>query len=201
MLRRLFPVLVALPLAAGSFGCAQETTGDDFSTNADFEADELRVGESCAPSRAVGVVSKKRKAFLDTIAYAEGTRNAGGADGYNVLYSFKLVSDCTSHPNKNICAGNYCSTAAGRYQFLTRTWRGLGLPTFKPENQERGAMKLLTARGITLPESRTMTATEFKTAMDKASYEWASLPPGRYGQPQRSLSSLRTVYCNAAGGC
>jgi hypothetical protein len=35
--------------------------------------------------------------------------------------------------------------------------------------------------------------------MSKLSYEWASLPPGRYGQPKKPLSEMRRVYCAAAG--
>lgn len=161
-----------------------------------FAADELRVGTSCAPSRASGAVSNAQSAFLETIAFAEGTRDRGGNDGYNVLYSHKLISDCNRHPNRRICAGRYCSTAAGRYQFLTPTWNSLKLPTFKPENQERGAVKLMARRRAAVPEGRSMSATEFRNVLDKVSYEWASLPPGRYGQPQKSLSSLRKVYCS-----
>lgn len=153
---------------------------------------------SCAPARATGVVSSKRKALLDTIAYAEGTRGYS-QDGYNVLYSYKTVSDCNRHPDKVICSGAYCSSAAGRYQFLTKTWNGLKLPNFRPENQTKGAMTLISWRKGTVPEGRAMTATEFANLMNKISYEWASLPPGRYGQPIKSMSALRSQYCKFAG--
>lgn len=153
---------------------------------------------SCAPARAVGVVTSKRKALLDTIAYAEGTRGYS-QDGYNVLYSYKTVSDCNSHPNRVICSGAYCSSAAGRYQFLNTTWKGLGLPNFRPENQTRGAMTLIAWRKATIPSDRAMTATEFANVMSRISYEWASLPPGRYGQPVKTMSQLRTTYCGLAG--
>lgn len=154
--------------------------------------------ESCAPARAVGVVTSKRKALLDTIAYAEGTKGYS-QDGYNVLFSFKTVSDCNSHPNRVICSGSYCSSAAGRYQFLNTTWKGLGLPNFRPENQTRGAMTLISWRKATIPADRAMTATEFANVMDRISYEWASLPPGRYGQPIKTMSQLRATYCSFAG--
>lgn len=153
---------------------------------------------SCAPARAVGVVSSKRKALLDTIAYAEGTKGRG-YDGYNILYAYRTISDCNRHPNRVICSGAYCSSAAGRYQFLDSTWKGLGLPNFRPENQTRGAMTLIAWRKATIPSDRAMTATEFANVMNKISYEWASLPPGRYGQPIKSMSSLRSVYCSYAG--
>ncbi len=153
---------------------------------------------SCAPARATGIVSAKRKALLDTIAYAEGTRGYS-QDGYNVLYSFKTISDCNKHPNRTICSGAYCSTAAGRYQFLTKTWNGLKLPNFRPENQTRGAMTLISWRKASIPEGRALTATEFANVMNKISWEWASLPPGRYGQPMKSMSTLRSQYCKLAG--
>ncbi len=153
---------------------------------------------SCAPARAIGVVSSKRKALLDTIAYAEGTKGRG-YDGYNILYAYRTVNDCNRHPDRVICSGSYCSSAAGRYQFLDSTWAGLKLPNFRPENQTRGAMTLIAWRKGVIPSDRAMTATEFANLMNKISYEWASLPPGRYGQPIRSMSSLRSLYCSYAG--
>jgi muramidase (phage lysozyme) len=153
---------------------------------------------SCSPSRAAGIVSSSRKALLDTIAYAEGTRGYS-QDGYNVLFNFVTISDCNHHPNRTICSGSYCSTAAGRYQFLTATWNSLKLPNFRPENQTQGAMTLISWRKATVPSDRPLTATEFSNVMDRISYEWASLPPGRYGQPMKSMSTLRAQYCKFAG--
>ncbi len=162
----------------------------------DFAADEARVGSSCEPSRAAGAVSAEQHAFLEAIAFAEGTRDWGVNDGYNVLFSHRTVADCRLHPNRRICAGRYCSTASGRYQFLTRTWASLRMPTFKPENQDRGAAKLMARRRAAVPVGRAMNATEFRNVLDKVSYEWASLPPGRYGQPLKSRAALRAVYCS-----
>ncbi len=44
-----------------------------------------------------------------------------------------------------------------------------------------------------------MTASEFSNAMSRLSYEWASLPPGRYGQPVKTQSQMRNDYCSNAG--
>jgi muramidase (phage lysozyme) len=160
-------------------------------------------GATCAPSRGQGVVGRYQKALHDAIAYAEGTRGYS-MDGYNVLFSYRTVSSCNRHPNLCLAFGSTCSTAAGRYQFLTSTWNGVararGLTTFEPENQERGAAYLISnVRRVTVPQTRPMTATEFSNAMAKLSYEWASLPPGRYGQPVKTLSQMRSTYCRAAG--
>lgn len=160
-------------------------------------------GGTCDPNRADGAVNDFEKALHDSIAYAEGTRGYS-KDGYNVLFSFKLFQSCAVHPNQCIKFGSSCSTAAGRYQFLTTTWGSVksaqNLDSFEPENQERGAQYLITSlRHVTVPSSRAMTASEFSNAMSKLSYEWASLPPGRYGQPSKSLTQMRSMYCSLAG--
>ncbi|MGE3767082.1 MAG: SH3 domain-containing protein, partial [Kofleriaceae bacterium] len=68
-------------------------------------------GASCSPSRANGVITSYQKALHDAIAYAEGTRGYS-QDGYNVMFSFRLASSCSSHPNQCIRFGGTCSTAA-----------------------------------------------------------------------------------------
>ncbi len=153
---------------------------------------------TCSPSRAIGTVPAKHKALLDTIAFAEGTRGRG-QDGYNVQFTYVYFDDCTRHPRRVQSSGGLRSDASGRYQFLSTTWDTLGYSTFYPDNQERGAMKLVARRGLSVPESRAMTATELSNLMDRISYEWASLPPGRYGQPSYSLSRIRSQYCTFAG--
>jgi muramidase (phage lysozyme) len=160
-------------------------------------------GDTCDPARAVGAVGSYMKALHDSIAWAEGTRNYS-EDGYDVMFSFKLMNSCNVHPNQCLKFGNTCSTAAGRYQFLKGTWDSVkaakGLPSFEPENQEIGARYLVKGvRHVDVPTGRPMTASEFSNAMSKLSYEWASLPPGRYGQPTKSSSQMRNFYCNLAG--
>jgi muramidase (phage lysozyme) len=160
-------------------------------------------GQTCDPSRADGVVGKYSKALHDTIAWAEGTRGVS-RDGYNVMFSYKLFWDCGAHPNQCLKFGSTCSTAAGRYQFLNGTWKSVkaarNLDSFEPENQERGALYLVTAvRKVNVPAGRPMSAAELSNAMDKLSWEWASLPPSRYGQGNKTLSQVRSTYCSLAG--
>jgi muramidase (phage lysozyme) len=160
-------------------------------------------GDTCDPARAVGAVSNFQKDLHDSIAWAEGTRNHS-EDGYDVMFSFKIMSSCNKHPNQCLKFGSSCSTAAGRYQFLKGTWDSVksanGLPNFEPESQEVGAKYLIgTTRHVTVPQNRAMTASEFSNAMSKLSWEWASLPPGRYGQPNKSQSQMRNFYCSLAG--
>lgn len=175
----------------GATGCAA-TTEDVGSESA---ASELAI--SCDPSQAENAVPAMHRALLDTIAFTEGTIGRG-EDGYNVTFAYRYFSSCEDHPNMRVCAGSYCSTAAGRYQFLHGTWQGLKLEDFGPANQDIGGMKLVARRGVTTPTDRAMTATEFSNAMDRLSYEWASLPPGRYGQPSYTMSQTRAKYCEFA---
>ncbi len=192
-------LLVGAIVAIGAPGCASPTSEDGPLGNEDVESthEELS-GDTCAARLAAGAVPVKHKALLNTIAFTEGTRGHGD-DGYNVTFAYHYFSSCLHHPNRDICSGGYCSTAAGRYQFLTTTWRGLGYATFSPGNQDRGGMKLISRRGARVPTNRPLRAMEFVNVMNRISYEWASLPPGRYGQPSYSMSATRREYCRFAG--
>ncbi|MBX3232106.1 MAG: glycoside hydrolase family 104 protein [Labilithrix sp.] len=190
--------LFSLGLTSALFlaGCtipAEEVEEDVDSTEAELSA------PTCAPSIAAGAVAAKHKAMLNTIAFTEGTAGTCGQDGYNTMYTHRCFSSCNRHPNIAITGGGWTSTAAGRYQFLNRTWNTLGYSTFNPKNQDLGAMKLISRRGVTLPTTRALTATEFSNTMKKISYEWASLPFSPYGQPTVSLSRTRAKYCSFAG--
>jgi muramidase (phage lysozyme) len=153
-------------------------------------------GAGCDPENASGVAERYERALLDTIAYAEGTRGRG-QDGYNVTFGYRYFESCDEHPNMKVCAGSLCSTAAGRYQFLNKTYEGLNMENFWPQAQERGALELIERRGVTLPAAP-LTATQFANALDRLSYEWASLPPARYGQGKLTAEQVRAEYCEAA---
>jgi len=169
---------------------------------------------TCDPRRANGTVSRAERALLDVLAYAEGTRGKG-KDGYNIGFSFKVFSSCARHPDNVWSSPGYSSSAAGRYQFMPPTWKRLQdlaptytrykttLSSFEPENQEVGGLMLVTdVRKIKLLRNAPMTRTQFSNALLELSYEWASLPPSRYGQPTKaSEGALWNVYCANVGGC
>jgi muramidase (phage lysozyme) len=180
-----------------SSGCA---AGGPEGPEEDVEAVGTEVvAQTCAPSLADGAVPPSQRAMLDTIAYTEGTVGSCGQDGYNTGFAFHCFRSCDQHPNTVWKAGGYSSSAAGRYQFLSATWRGLGLGSLSPQHQDLGAVKLIARRGVDLPTKRALTATEFANAMKKMSYEWASLPYSPYGQPRKSLAQARARYCEKAG--
>jgi len=91
------------------------------------------------------------KPLLDTIAYTEGTA-AVGSNGYDVLVGFGQIEGWTEnydkgHPKKVIKLNKtLSSSAAGRYQFLTDTWKGLKLGNFNKSNQDLGGWNLVRAQ-------------------------------------------------------
>lgn len=193
LVKTLGSALAVMTSAVVVTGCSSSAPQQE---ETEATSEELASG-SCNASLANGAVPAKHRALLDTIAFTEGT-SGHGHDGYDVTFAYHYFSSCRHHPDWNICSGGYCSTAAGRYQFLYSTWRGLGYASFSPANQDRGGMKLVGRRGVTVPVHRAMTATEFKNAMSRISWEWASLPPGRYGQPSYGMARTRMQYCRYA---
>lgn len=185
--------LVSMLALAGCSAADNSADGDSQSSDQELSA------PTCAPALANGAVAVKQKAMLNTIAFTEGTAGRGGTDGYNVTFAYHYFSSCVRHPDLAITSGGYTSTAAGRYQFLYSTWTGLRLPNFEPNNQDVGGMKLINQRGVTLPTTRALTATEFANAMSRLNKEWASLPGSPYGQPTYSLATTRKKYCSFAG--
>jgi len=151
----------------------------------------------------------KVKALLDVIAYAEGTADdADGGYGRVVFgqvveapYNPELVgqynvtiSDFSKHPNILVALSpTFYSTAAGRYQFLYKTWEGLGLSDFSPQSQDIGAAMLLENRGAL----DLILQGDFEAAILASNKEWASLPGSPYGQPTHDMSELVTVYQQA----
>lgn len=142
-------------------------------------------------------LSKNMNAFLDTIAYAEGTGSS-----YNVAYTHATFSSFADHPRKIYCNSyGLCSDASGRYQFLSTTWDGvadaLKLKDFTPLNQDLGAEQLIKWRNAHGLVERMTTYSEFQNALYRCAKEWASLPGSPYGQPTKSASVLWDVYQNA----
>ncbi len=135
------------------------------------------------------------KAFLDTIAYAEGT-----GDRYDYIFSFATFTDFSDHPRRVICDG-LCSDAAGRYQFLSTTWDGikdaLGLPDFSPASQDKGCVELIRRRYAAQLVEDADNYYNFTAAIEKLGAEWASLPGSPYGQPTHDMDELWNVYLNA----
>jgi len=143
-------------------------------------------------------------AFLDMLAWSELGADIinQSDDGYNVIVGSlpgRLITfdDYSAHPNRLIQLPRYgiASTAAGRYQFLHRTWRAIGRVygfkgRFIPEAQDLAAVKLLT-------ECRALPAIQagrIADAIALAAPIWASLPGAGYGQREHAVASLLEIY-------
>ena len=150
-----------------------------------------------------------RLAILDLIAYTEGTDRELGKDkkGYDILFGYKKFNpNSKDHPRKVIRAGGYASTAAGRYQILDKTYDLMQrhlvrtgfkpFPSFKPEYQDQMGMYLIDWKRGALNFVDTGNLAGFCNA---CSYEWASIPPGRYGQPVVDYKKCREIYYHLLG--
>lgn len=152
------------------------------------------------PDNAPGQQAANLRAFLDMIAFAEGT---AGPNGYRTMFGHGLFESFADHPNQRITrklAGRpITSTAAGRYQFLHRTWvtlkARLNLPDFGPASQDAAAIELIRERGAL----NDVYAGRLNVAVQKVRKIWASLPGAGYDQPEKSINALAGAYAKAGG--
>lgn len=134
-------------------------------------------------------------AFLRVIRAGEGTQ---GEQGYRTLFGGGLFDSFDQHPNRQITAvlagRPIASTAAGAYQFLSRTWQGLvkqyGFSDFSPPNQDLGAIALIAGRNAL----HDVLAGNFEAAVRKCNREWASLPESPYGQPTLTWARALAIW-------
>lgn len=134
------------------------------------------------------------KAFLALIKYTEGA-------GYQTLFGGEKFLSFDDHPRRSITkklgGRPITSTAAGAYQFLSRTWDecvvACSLDDFSPVSQDIAALYLIDRR-------RALDAVleaDWKTAIERCNREWASLPGSPYGQPTKTLDTcLSFLYAN-----
>lgn len=142
------------------------------------------------------VVEEPRlRAFLATIAWAEGTHYP---KGWNTIYTNARFNDFAKHPEQMQCGyingKRICSNAAGAFQFISTTWRQVAeiekLPDFSPQSQTKGAIALIKQSGA----FEDVLAGRFDSAACKVGKQWASFPCNSYGQNQKPIWQLRKFY-------
>ena len=144
------------------------------------------------PQQKSDFTTPEYRALLNTIAWAEGTDCH-----YNMMVGRMLFKDYSSHPvetgempkegfpfkqrGRRYWFINH-STAAGRYQFLYRTYtllkeKGLFQTGFNAEEQDKAALYLITLSGITQETlEQAIKSKDFIDIWHELSDEWASLP-------------------------
>lgn len=138
------------------------------------------------------------RAFLKAIRLGEGT---SGEDGYCIIVGGGRFTDMSRHPQPRVWVERYklWSSAAGAYQIIFPTWRGLvsqyGFQDFSPESQDMAAVALIHGR-MALADVRTGHLAE---AVHKCRAEWASLPGSPYGQRTESMHAVESVYLENGG--
>lgn len=150
----------------------------------------------------------QRKAFLDMIAYSEGTDNGRQPTkdrGYDVIVGGKLFSDYSKHPGVYVkLNAKLTSSAAGRYQILEKFakhyMKQLGLPDFGPDSQDKIALQLIReCKALDdIDEGR------IHQAIYKCRSRWASFPPppgaGKlYNQRAESIDKMLEIFKKAGG--
>ena len=148
-------------------------------------------------------MSPNLKAFLDTIAYSEGTDNGiqkTNDRGYDVLVGGGLFYSYADHPRKLIVLRQgLASTAAGRYQLLARYFdaykKQLNLTDFSPTSQDAIAIQQI-KECKALPD---IEAGYIGVALEKCRNIWASLPGAGYGQHENELHVLLDKYKKFGG--
>lgn len=173
-------------------GGIQALPGD----SVDSSSNSTSTNSSPTPaSTARSELTPFRKAFLDTIAYSEGTFN-GVDGGYKVLVGGGSFNGYGDHPRISVyiaSIGKY-STAAGRYQVLDFVYdeekRKLKLTDFGKTSQDKIAISRIAFRGgLGYVDSN-----NFEAAVSACRKEWASFPSAGYGQGENTMAKLKKFY-------
>ncbi|QGH63416.1 glycoside hydrolase family 24 protein [Serratia proteamaculans] len=148
--------------------------------------------------------SNNLRAFLDMLAFSEGTDNGRqktNNHGYDVIVGGSLFTSYADHPRKLVTLGKLGikSTAAGRYQLLSRYFdaykKSLGLKDFSPSSQDAIAIQQIKERKA-LNDIETG---NIQSAIKKCSNIWASLPGAGYGQHEHDFSTLINKFVEKGG--
>ena len=191
---------------------AKDDVRDGFEeyVNAVVLGEELKLEEKNNENKDCECEARVR-AYMRMLRVGEGTE---GEIGYTKLFGGKDFTksphnkDMSDHPQIKVYwytkkdGTKMHSSASGAYQVMGYTWSSdnmriqrkvYGIKDFKQESQDlfciilfkhkrKGMLKLIVEGKI-------------KEATEKyGSYEWASLPPGRYGQPNKTMAKALELY-------
>ena len=137
-----------------------------------------------------------------TLVYAEHSKTGDDVltnpeiynKSFGYPYNTKELDLTKPHPDEVYCIGEYCSAAAGAFQFMPDTWAavvGENTP-MTIENQLKATFTSIKDAGVDPTKPLT------REAVARLAPIWASLPmmngQSRYGQPVKSWSNIIGVY-------
>ncbi|MBC7074646.1 MAG: glycoside hydrolase family 104 protein [Syntrophomonadaceae bacterium] len=151
------------------------------------------------------MTTSNQTAFLDMIAFSEGTQAVGHHNGYDVIVgstpaSMRRIDSFDDHPRVTMQLNSKLwSSAAGRYQITAPTWAvlklRLKLPDFSPGSQDKAALELIREKGAI----DMIDAGKITDAIIACAPIWASFPGAGYNQHENSFSDLIDAYKKAGG--
>ena len=146
-------------------------------------------------------INNQRKAFLDMLAWSEGTDNGRQKTrnhGYDVIVGGELFTDYLDHPRKlvtlNPNSNQQAPDATSFFPVGGMPTAAAGLKDFSPKSQDAVALQQIKERGA-LP----MIVADIRQAIDRCSNIWASLPGAGYGQFEHKADSLIAKFKEAGG--
>ena len=124
-------------------------------------------------------INNQRKAFLDMLAWSEGTDNGRQKTrnhGYDVIVGGELFTDYSDHPSQTCHAklqnSNQQADATSFFPLVGCLPCYAGLKDFSPKSQDAVALQQIKERGA-LPM---IDRGDIRQAIDRCSNIWASLP-------------------------
>lgn len=159
------------------------------------------IGCCCEAKNQANLFEARRhvrvRAFLDVIAYAEGTYQFGRL-GYSAHYPMRWFNGFSKHPGfvsiKKRSGKVAKYSASGRYMFLIKTWEYLAqrfaFKDFGPLNQDLAAIALLEEKGAL----KSVKNGQFEEAVRLANKTWATFPGSPYGQVTTTMPELRSFF-------
>ena len=147
-------------------------------------------------------INNQRKAFLDMLAWSEGTDNGRQKTrnhGYDVIVGGELFTDYSDHPHQTCHAKpktqiNRRRTLPASFRWWDAYRKQLGLKD-SPKSQDAVALQQIKERGA-LPM---IDRGDIRQAIDRCSNIWASLPGAGYGQFEHKADSLIAKFKEAGG--
>ena len=148
-------------------------------------------------------INTQRKAFLDMLAWSEGTDNGRQKTrnhGYDVIVGGELFTDYSDHPRKLVTLNpktqiNRRRTLSASFLLVMPTASSLVAERLLSEKPDAVALQQIKERGA-LPM---IDRGDIRQAIDRCSNIRASLPGAGYGRLEHKADSLIAKFKEAGG--